>query len=155
MRATPPSCRMSAGTRSSAITATAPASSAILACSASVTSMITPPFSISARPVFRVRVPVFFSSMSAAPRRIDDCIDTIRPENLSQLNLELESDGVNRYIVTMTIWSPRLEGRKGPRYLAIVEALAEDLASGRLAAGAPAAHAPGAGRDGSASRSAR
>ncbi len=34
MRATPPSRRMSAGTRSSAITAQAPASSAIFACSA-------------------------------------------------------------------------------------------------------------------------
>ena len=34
MRATPPSRRMSAGTRSSAITAAAPASSAIFACSA-------------------------------------------------------------------------------------------------------------------------
>jgi hypothetical protein len=42
---------MSAGTRSSAITAQAPASSAIFACSAVVTSMITPPLSISARPV--------------------------------------------------------------------------------------------------------
>src|SRR5581483_6612691 len=51
MRATPPSTRMSAGTRSSAMTDTAPASSAILACSAFVTSMITPPLSISARPV--------------------------------------------------------------------------------------------------------
>jgi membrane-associated phospholipid phosphatase len=37
---------------SSAITATAPASSAILACSALVTSMMTPPFNISARPTF-------------------------------------------------------------------------------------------------------
>ena len=51
MRATPPSLRMSAGTRSSAITATAPASSAIRACAGSTTSMITPPLSISARPV--------------------------------------------------------------------------------------------------------
>ncbi len=50
MRATPPSRRMSDGTRSSAITAAAPASSAILACSASTTSMMTPPLSISARP---------------------------------------------------------------------------------------------------------
>src|ERR1700716_257786 len=50
MRATPPSRRMSAGTRSSAMTATAPASSAMRACSAEVTSMMTPPFSISARP---------------------------------------------------------------------------------------------------------
>src|ERR1035437_33229 len=52
MRATPPSLRISAGTRSSAITAQAPASSAILAWSALVTSMMTPPLSISARPTF-------------------------------------------------------------------------------------------------------
>ena len=65
MRATPPSLRMSAGTRSRAITATAPASSAIRACSAVVTSMITPPFSISARPVFRGSVPVLSGSVMA------------------------------------------------------------------------------------------
>ena len=58
MRATPPCTRMSAGTRSSAITATAPASSAIFACSASTTSMITPPLSISARPLFTLIVPI-------------------------------------------------------------------------------------------------
>src|SRR5256884_2386937 len=52
MRATPPSLRMSEGTRSSAITAHAPAFSAILACSGMVTSIITPPLSISARPTF-------------------------------------------------------------------------------------------------------
>src|SRR4051812_22599508 len=52
IRATPPSRRMSAGTRSSAITATAPASSAIFASLGGTTSMITPPFSISAKPVF-------------------------------------------------------------------------------------------------------
>ena len=52
IRATPPSRRMSAGTRSSAITAAAPAASAIFACSALTTSMMTPPFSISARPTF-------------------------------------------------------------------------------------------------------
>ena len=57
MRATPPSLRMSAGTRSSAMTAHAPASSAIEACSASTTSMITPPFSISASPVLTLVVP--------------------------------------------------------------------------------------------------
>ena len=50
IRDTPPWARMSAGTRSSAITATAPASSAIFACSAVTTSMITPPLSISAMP---------------------------------------------------------------------------------------------------------
>ena len=58
IRATPPSERMSAGTRSSAITATAPASSAILAWSGVTTSMITPPLSISAMPRFTRAVPV-------------------------------------------------------------------------------------------------
>ena len=58
MRATPPCTRMSAGTRSRAMTATAPASSAILACSGVTTSMITPPFNISARPRLTRAVPV-------------------------------------------------------------------------------------------------
>src|SRR5215213_4357142 len=58
MRATPPSTRMSAGTRSSAMTATAPASSAIFAWSAVTTSMITPPLSISASPVLTLSVPI-------------------------------------------------------------------------------------------------
>src|ERR1700682_694586 len=52
MRATPPSLRMSEGTRSSGITAQAPAFSAMAACSALVTSIMTPPFNISARPTF-------------------------------------------------------------------------------------------------------
>src|SRR5437879_2621734 len=77
MRATPPSLRMSEGTRSSAITAHAPAFSAIFACSAFVTSMITPPLSISARPTFTRHsfeplfpLPppfVFFASIFASP----------------------------------------------------------------------------------------
>src|SRR5436190_92652 len=58
IRATPPSRRMSAGTRSSAMTAHAPASSAIFAWSAVVTSMMTPPFNISANPDFTRKVPV-------------------------------------------------------------------------------------------------
>jgi hypothetical protein len=58
IRATPPSRRMSDGTRSRAITATAPASSAMRACATSVTSMMTPPFSISASPVLTAPVPV-------------------------------------------------------------------------------------------------
>ena len=49
---TPPAARMSAGILSSAMTAQAPASSAILACSGVVTSMITPPFSIWASSLF-------------------------------------------------------------------------------------------------------
>src|SRR5690242_11780995 len=59
MRDTPPSARMSAGTRSSAMTATAPASSAMRACSAVTTSMITPPLSMSAMPRFTRAVPVW------------------------------------------------------------------------------------------------
>src|ERR1700687_1978575 len=69
MRATPPSARICAGTRSSAMTATAPACSAMIACSALVTSMMTPPLSISARPVLRRRevgLPLFFDIL--APR---------------------------------------------------------------------------------------
>src|SRR5689334_2370208 len=74
MRATPPSARMSAGTRSSAITATAPDASAIFACSALTTSMITPPLSISARPLFTRIVPysaIGGSLASAAQAAID------------------------------------------------------------------------------------
>ena len=58
MRATPPWARMSAGTRSSAITAIAPESSAILACSTLTTSMMTPPLSMSAIPRLTRVVPV-------------------------------------------------------------------------------------------------
>ncbi len=57
IRATPPAARMSAGIRSSAITATAPASSATFACSGVTTSMMTPPLSICARPRLTVAVP--------------------------------------------------------------------------------------------------
>ena len=42
---------------------------------------------------------------------------------------------VNVNIVTMTIWTPDLKGHKGPRYRAIADALASDIASGRLAIG--------------------
>ena len=55
--ATPPAALISDGTLSSAITAHAPASSAIFACSGVVTSMITPPFNISAIPFFTIHVP--------------------------------------------------------------------------------------------------
>lgn len=47
----------------------------------------------------------------------------------------LAACGVNAYIVTMTMWAPDIEERTGPRYLAIVESLAEDVASGVLAGG--------------------
>jgi DNA-binding transcriptional MocR family regulator len=42
---------------------------------------------------------------------------------------------VNCYIVTVTIWHPGLAGRSGPRYLAIVQALADDVRGGRLRGG--------------------
>src|SRR6185295_19408338 len=38
-------------------------------------------------------------------------------------------------IVTMTIWAPDLRTRRGPRYLAIAEALRDDASAGRLPAG--------------------
>ncbi len=59
IRATPPCERMSAGTRSNAMTATAPAPSAMRACSGVTTSMITPPLSISAMPRLTRAVPVW------------------------------------------------------------------------------------------------
>src|SRR6266513_1513664 len=66
--ATPPWARMSAGTRSSAITATAPASSAIFAWSAVTTSMITPTLSMSAMPRLTRAVPVAAAALpSRAP----------------------------------------------------------------------------------------
>ncbi len=42
----------------------------------------------------------------------------------------------NITIVSMTNWLPDLADRKGPRYRAIADALADDVASGRLPAGA-------------------
>src|SRR2546423_7216586 len=74
MRATPPWARMSAGTRSSAMTATAPASSAIRDCSAVVTSMITPPFSISARPPLTRIVPISVTSAIILEARADEIL---------------------------------------------------------------------------------
>src|SRR4051812_13057492 len=69
MRETPPSALISAGTRSRAMTATAPASSAILACSAVTTSMITPPLSISAMPRLTRAVPISWSLTTSIVRR--------------------------------------------------------------------------------------
>src|SRR6185503_7364485 len=43
--------------------------------------------------------------------------------------------GSNTYIVTMTSWEPDLRARSGPRYLAIADALADDVAQGRLRPG--------------------
>ncbi len=55
----PPAALMSAGIRSSAMTATAPAASAILACSGVDTSMMTPPFNICASSLFNLNLSLF------------------------------------------------------------------------------------------------
>jgi len=44
-------------------------------------------------------------------------------------------NGCNRKIDLMAIWIPDLSSRDGPTYLQIVEALADDIATGRLPAG--------------------
>lgn len=47
----------------------------------------------------------------------------------------MTDNAVNRYIVTMTTWSPSLDSYSGPRYLAIADALAADIAAGDLSPG--------------------
>ncbi len=80
IRATPPCARMSAGTRSSAMTATAPASSAIFAWSAVTTSMITPPLSISAMPRLTRAVPVPVASLVGLSGMVG--LDTTVPHSI-------------------------------------------------------------------------
>ncbi|HET6582829.1 MAG TPA: PLP-dependent aminotransferase family protein [Nannocystaceae bacterium] len=46
-----------------------------------------------------------------------------------------QPDGGNVFIVTVTMWCPDLATRTGPRYLAIADALADDIRGGRLATG--------------------
>ena len=43
---------------------------------------------------------------------------------------------INENIALMAMWIPDLDGRRGPKYMQIVEALAEDIGSGALAPGA-------------------
>jgi len=47
----------------------------------------------------------------------------------------VDTINVNLYIVTMTIWSPELADRAGPRSQAIADALHEDIERGRLKPG--------------------
>ncbi|CAK0752446.1 PLP-dependent aminotransferase family protein [Azospirillaceae bacterium] len=49
--------------------------------------------------------------------------------------MSLQIVSVNTYIVTMTSWTPDLSSRLGPRYRAIADALADDVAHGRLPIG--------------------
>src|SRR5687768_1460964 len=83
--ATPPAARMSAGTRSRAMTAQAPADSAIFACSAVTTSMMTPPFSISARPDLTRKVPSCFTTPTIGVRLLQlEGLDAVRVRGLIQ-----------------------------------------------------------------------
>src|SRR5580765_2085961 len=92
IRATPPSRRMSAGTRSSAITAAAPASSAIFACSALTTSMITPPLSISANPTLTRKTSVWFIWSSRPPSHHRHRVDAARSNHrVHRLGKEADS----------------------------------------------------------------
>ena len=61
------------------------------------------------------------------------------PENSiqfsGQLSLVLTQSLVNKWIVTVTKWRPDIGSQRGPRYLAIADQLARDIAAGRLKAG--------------------
>src|SRR5918911_1363264 len=105
MRATPPAARMSAGTRSSAITATAPADSAIRAWSAVTTSMITPPLSISARPALTRNVAVSFTGPIIRTRRAYLAAPLLQPEGLDAI-------GVGRLVERVDAVRERLDQRQ-------------------------------------------
>ena len=49
--------------------------------------------------------------------------------------MTLTQYGVNQYIVMMTNWIPAIATRVGPRYLAIADMLAADIAAARLKPG--------------------
>src|SRR3954464_13210731 len=102
IRATPPAARMSAGTRSSAITATAPADSATRACSAVTTSMITPPLSISARPALTRNVAVSFTRVMLPRARSAPLLE---PEGLYAV-------GVGRLVERVDAIRERLDQRQ-------------------------------------------
>src|SRR6267143_2296454 len=93
IRATPPSLRMSAGTRSRAMTAQAPASWAMRACSGVTTSMITPPFSIWARPALTLKLPFTPSLPLLEPLR-SATIGILRPGKLEPLQYQGPLGGV-------------------------------------------------------------
>src|SRR5829696_1390139 len=118
MRATPPSRRMSAGTRSSAITATAPASSATRACSASITSMITPPLSISASPVLTRIVPVSCIAVSLArEERLDGAPELVRLLQEEHVTGVVEHDQLGAGEPVGRVGEPRLGRARGLRAL--------------------------------------
>src|SRR5450631_817420 len=107
MRATPPCALMSAGTRSSAITATAPASSAILAWSAVTTSMITPPLSISAMPRFTPTVPLWPVTPDGAVLAFSlepDSLDNRKTLSADEVRRNVRSVYVGRHLERLGVW---------------------------------------------------
>src|SRR3989475_8463023 len=93
MRATPPSLRMSAGTRSRAMTAQAPASWAMRAWSGVTTSMITPPFSLWCRPALTLKLPFTPSFPLLEPLR-SATFGILRPGKLEPLQYQGSLRGV-------------------------------------------------------------
>ena len=87
IRATPLDCLISAGIRSKAITAQAPASSAIFACSLFITSMMTPPFNIAGMPFFTRLVP------SATVVLVETSAMLTKEERRRKLEQELSQKG--------------------------------------------------------------
>src|SRR5690606_14487564 len=115
MRATPPWARMSAGTRSSAMTATAPASSAMRACSAVTTSMITPPLSISARPRLTRSVPTVGaddSDVGVVMHRIV-CLAACRRSPSARVTSHPPSGGIIGRVKILSIQSAVAHGHVG------------------------------------------
>jgi len=51
------------------------------------------------------------------------------------VSIQLTIYRYNDYIVTMTIWTPDISGRSGPKYLAIADLVGEAISDGELAAG--------------------
>lgn len=60
---------------------------------------------------------------------------TITPNEENNVTLCLTQFAVNVSIVTMTIYTPNLDGRNGPKYRIIAEAMAEDIRRGVLVPG--------------------
>ncbi|MCG8494176.1 MAG: PLP-dependent aminotransferase family protein [Sneathiellales bacterium] len=54
---------------------------------------------------------------------------------LTMLKIAARLHQCNNYIDIMAIWIPTLDDRKGPKYLQIVDAMAEDIRIGKLTAG--------------------
>src|SRR5262245_46960601 len=127
IRATPPWTRMSAGTRSRAMTATAPASSAIFAWSGVTTSMITPPLSISAMPRLTRAVPIL-GPLGALAVLIESVADEPLPvESLAVAALMVGSVELTEglFLVVSALWyEPR-----GPRSGASQRSLARSPVS--------------------------